>query len=55
MPDYRRTLSVKTKLTTEEITEEVLVSFLAELQLKQASEGKALNKILSSDEVSEHA
>ncbi|XP_022097553.1 trichohyalin-like isoform X2 [Acanthaster planci] len=50
MEDYRRTLTIKTKLTSEEITDEVLVSLLAELQLKQSSENKALNKILSFDE-----
>ncbi|XP_038068700.1 trichohyalin-like isoform X2 [Patiria miniata] len=50
MEDYRRTLSITTKLTNEQISEEVLVSLLAELQLKQSSESKALNKILSSDE-----
>ncbi|XP_071784125.1 uncharacterized protein [Asterias amurensis] len=51
MEDQRRSLSITTKLQSiEEITEEVSVTLLAELQQKQTSENKALNKILSSQE-----
>ena len=50
--DQRRSLSITTKLQSiEEIIEEVSVTLLAELQQKQTSENKALNKILSSQEV----